>query len=244
MRPVFLITGLLCEATFFWSGSGAATEQEYSIEKKALNEAFSSYMEASQQGSSDALDFAIGNTLYRLEEYPWAILYYMRALEKNPRDTAARENLALAREKLELIPSIEPSSLMQEILSFHNLISFQERKILFLLFGISAFLAASGFIWLKSRWLYQTTLLMACITGLLLINIITTQYGTPIEGIIIKATGLYSAADWHSPLVIKEPVDAGKKVQVINVLDQGKWLKVFISSDQWGYIPYDNVRLI
>jgi tetratricopeptide (TPR) repeat protein len=235
---------LLYGGIYLCANTGEVTGQEHYIKKKAVNAAFSYYMETRQQGSSDPLDYAIGNTLYELEEYPWAILYYMRALENNPRDTAARENLALAREKLDLVPSREPSSLMEEILSFHHLLSFQERKMLFLLFGIAAFLAASGFIWLKNRWFYQAALLTSWVTGLLLMNITATQYGKPIEGIIIKTSALYSNADSHSPLVIKEPVDAGNKVQIINVLDQGKWLKVYISGDQWGYIPYDHVRLI
>lgn len=211
--------------------------------KRAFNEALSAYMEASQHGSSDALNYAIGNTFYQLEEYPWAILYYTRALESNPRDIAAKQNLSLAREKLGL-SSTESSSLMQEILSFHNLVSLEERKILFFLFSVASSLAASLFIWFRKRWLYQTAIVITCAAGLLLLNILITQYITPIEGIIIETTGLYSASDEQAPLVIREPLEAGNKVQIINVQDQGKWLKVIISGEHWGYIPYNSLRLI
>lgn len=212
--------------------------------KRAFNESLAAYMEANQQGSSDALEYAIGNTFYQLEEYPWAILYYTKALEKNPRNMIAKDNLALAREKLGLSPSIETPSLLQEILSFHNLLSFEERKALFFLLSVASSLTASLFIWFRRKWLFDTAIVISCTAGLLLLNIVITQYSTPVEGIIVKTSGLYSAADWQAPLVINEPVEAGNKVRIINVQDQGKWLKVLIADEQWGYIPYENIRLI
>ena len=45
------------------------------------------------------LNFNIGNTLYQLGEYPWAILYYYKALHLAPNDYQIKSQLRLAQDK-------------------------------------------------------------------------------------------------------------------------------------------------
>lgn len=74
--------------------------------------------------TSDALLYNIGNSYFKLKDYPSAILYYEKALKLKPADEAIHHNLALANNMI--VDKIEP---MPEIFlktwwrSFYNLLS-------------------------------------------------------------------------------------------------------------------------
>ena len=60
--------------------------------------------------TSDRLLYNMGNTYFKLKDYPHAILYYEKALKLNPSDEAIRHNLSIANnmivDKIEAMPEI------------------------------------------------------------------------------------------------------------------------------------------
>lgn len=84
--------------------SGVAAYKAESFEESAEN-----FRQVLQSGyHSPALYYNIGNSYYRLEEYPLAILYYEKALKLDPSMENARFNLELANrhtvDKVERLP--------------------------------------------------------------------------------------------------------------------------------------------
>lgn len=65
-------------------------------------EALSYFLKLKGQGEAPvSLNYNLGNTYYRLNQIPEAILYYERALFKNPSNRQIKDNLNLVQERLE-----------------------------------------------------------------------------------------------------------------------------------------------
>ena len=69
-------------------------------EREHYQEALQRYLyEVKNHGTSSDLFYNIGNTYYRMRDNTHAILYYERALQLDPSNSDARENLDFVREK-------------------------------------------------------------------------------------------------------------------------------------------------
>lgn len=88
-----------CE-TWFEEGNAAYNEGNY-------EQALTSYGAIEALGMESALlYYNIGNTYYKMKEYPKAILYYEKALKLDPSDEDIRTNLAIAN--LAIVDKINP----------------------------------------------------------------------------------------------------------------------------------------
>lgn len=64
------------------------------------------------------------------------------------------------------------------------------------------------------------------------------------EGVIIQSSALYRGPGEHYSKAIEQPIRSGVKVEVLEVLQDGKWLRVVTPDEQLGYISHQSVRLI
>jgi tetratricopeptide (TPR) repeat protein len=71
-------------------------------EKGNFAEARKDFMAAARTATSFALEYNLGNACYQVGDQAAAILHYLRALALDPRDPDARQNLALARQAVNL----------------------------------------------------------------------------------------------------------------------------------------------
>lgn len=212
--------------------------------QKAFNQALLLYLKASQQGSSAMLNYNIGNSFYQLEEYPWAILYYNRALMQKPNDAIVKHNLTLAEKQLGLPSTLTDSYFKSIIVYFNQFIILPDQLFLFFLLGMLSLLIASCFLWFQYKWLKDLAFSSIGLSAIVLTISLISQYGIPVEGIVISTTHMYRNAGREYPLVFDAPIWAGTKVRILNVVDHGQWLKIVIADGNWGYIPYESIRLI
>lgn len=98
---ILLIIALLQSLAAVANSDIARADSAYSQER--YQEALQLYQsQAKHSGTSSDLYYNMGNTYYRMRDLTHAILYYERALQLNPGNSEARENLSFVREKAKI----------------------------------------------------------------------------------------------------------------------------------------------
>lgn len=189
------------------------------------------------------LYYNIGNTYFQLEEYPWAVLYYYRAQALRPRDSRIVQNLEITQNKLGLKPQAAETSIFQKILFFRTYLSLPEQLQLLFVLGILLLVLLSVRIWTHYSLKYAIYL-VSIFWIIMLVNVAYTRYYAPIEGVILKSAALYRDAGEEYAKVSGKPILEGSKVQVVDVVQDGKWLKVLSPTGEVGYLPLTTVRII
>lgn len=215
--------------------------------QEAFNQALNSYTALEKQYQptfgNGKLYYNIGNTYFQLGEYPQAALNYYRALKLMPRSEKTVLNLYLTLQKLGIQPDKEAST-FKKIFFFYHMLSLPERIQLFAALALAALLFGSLFIWLQSHWLRRFSIFFSLLTLVMLITLTYSFYLAPVEGVIVQSTGLYRDAGYQYAKVEEKPILSGLKVRVIDVLDDGKWLKVTTPEGSLGYVPDEAIRII
>lgn len=187
--------------------------------------------------------YNIANTYFQLGEYPWAILYYNKALKLMPRDDRAKGNLKFSLDKLGLAHQ-EKSGVFEKVFFFHIGLSTPEKLQLFFIFSLAAFILFSFYIWTSLKLWKRLSFVSLFITTLLLISAAYSFYFAAIDAILVKSSALYRGAGNLYAKVIEEPVIAGEKVEVLQSLADGKWLKVITKDGDIGYVSQEAAKII
>lgn len=228
------------------SYSTGETSDTISQRKEAFNRALALYTQLAEHSpkyGDGKLYYNIANTYFQLEEYPWAILYYYRALALRPTDEKVKHNLAMGLKKLEIVEPLGPST-FQSLFFWHNNLSLPERLQLLFLLGILLLGCASIYIWWRQSWLIYVILVLLVCWVAILFSVAYTRYFSPIEGVLIHTTALYRDAGEQYAKVTDQPVLQGMKVRVLDVLHEGRWLKIYTPSGEIGYVPYTTIRIV
>lgn len=188
------------------------------------------------------LYYNIGNTYFQLEQYPWAVLYYYRALALRPRDGRIEQNLEVAQNKLGLKPDDQISTI-QKLLFFRTYLSLPEQLQLLIVLGIILCVLLSLRIW-KPYSLKYPIYLVLILWIIMLVNVGYTRYYAPIEGVVLRSAALYRDAGEEYAKVSGKPILSGSKVQVVDVVQDGKWLKVLSPTGEVGYLPVTSISII
>ncbi len=218
-------TGELFEkANALYEKGGRATTFE---ERKGLfNQALQLYHLATKERESSDLYRGLGDTYFQLGELPWALLFYERALKSNPASSLALSHLKKAQEALGL-PLFLPAS---SFLSF-SLLSF------FIVF-VAVFLVLYFLIFRKFS---KTGMILF---AFFIFFLLVSDFSTPIEGILVEPTGLYRTPDRQQPQLTSSPLMAGSKVNVLQIIQGGSWLKIRSQEGKIGYILAEPIRVI
>lgn len=226
------------------AGESAAT---VSTRKQAFNSALEEYLDLEQdynpQFGTGRLYYNIGNTYFQLEEYPLAVLYFLRAQALMPREEKVQQNLEITQDKLNLAKPA-PANAFSNVFFFHSRLSLPERLQLF--FGLSLFtlLFTSAFLWLNNRWIKNGIFLSLALTACMLLSLGYSRYISPIEAVIVRSTDLYRDAGKQYARANEQPLPAGSQVEVLDSQINGKWFKVRLANNDLGFIPDDAVRLV
>jgi hypothetical protein len=233
---------ILQEANAYYQQGERATT--YEERKRSFNQSLSLYHLVAQELDSHfpALERAIGDNYFQLNEYAWAILHYQRALKAAPHDDLLISHLEKAQEKLGITP--QSSFTPQQNFLSHILLAFSEQfKLLYWIFLIS-FMICSVAIWVPYSWIRKLAASCVLLLFLILSNFLFFHYFTPLEGILVTPTGFYRSPDWGQPQLTNYPLLAGSKVRVLQVVSEGNWLKITNSTGLVGYIPTSTLRII
>lgn len=189
------------------------------------------------------LYYNIGNTYFQLEQYPHAILYYSRALNLMPQDVRIARNLELAQSKLGIAPASD-QSVFSQIFFFHTRLATPEKLQFFFCLSVLWFILASFHIWRPDRWLKTGIFVVGLLVAVLFASLAYTYYLSPTEAIIVRGTAFYRDAGEQYAKVMDTPILPGTKVQVLDVLQNGTWLKITTPDGTLGYIPNPAARII
>ena len=182
--------------------------------------------------STEENPFNIGNTYFEHKQYPWAVLYYARALKENPQNALAREYLSLAREQL-------PGPKKEVIIERPD-----HHFGWFFTFLLLAFLFGSWAIWNRKKlfWALSGSFAMISLGFLFYATIIF--YFTPIPALMVESSALYRGKGKEFGIVGDKPLFAGSSIGVIDVEDGGTWLKVETEEGVVGYLLLKSLRII
>lgn len=207
--------------------------------KNAFNAALALYMQLEKdykpQFGDGRLYYNLGNTYFQLEEYPLAILFYLKAQALMPREKQVQTNLVLARSKLSLPHSNTGSFLF---------LSLPERLQIFTALIVTSLLLLSAWIWTDNYWFKRLSYVTLVLVGLIVLTLAYTRYLSPLEGVLVQASDLYRDAGTQYAKVGEEPLPAGSTVEMLASHPSGKWFKVLASSGAIGYVPQSAIRAV
>lgn len=181
------------------------------------------------------LFYNIGNSYFNLGQYPFAVLYYYKALSLMPREQKVSSNLQAALGKLGVHEE-------KEIPLFKLPLSIPERLQVFFGCSVLAFFLSSFYIWFG--YFKKLSIFFALLAIGLLINLGYHHYLTPVEGVLVKSAPLFRDSGFQYSKVKEAPILSGTKVDVLDILDEGRWIKIETPADEVGYIPSEYLRII
>lgn len=190
------------------------------------------------------LYYNIGNSYFQLEEYSWAVLYYYRALKLMPREERVQHNLNIALQKLSVTPSEITTPIYQPLLYLNTLVSLPQRLQWFFNFGVILLALISAHLMRPNKYLKGSAIAVGIIWALLFLGLLYTKFLAPVEGVLIHSSALYRDAGEQYAKVSEQPVLSGNKVKVLEVLQEGQWLKVLTPTGELGYVPSTTIRII
>lgn len=230
-------------AQSYEAGEKATTLAE---RESGFNQALTLYNELEKdyhpEFGTGKLYYNLANTYFQLGLYPLAIYNYEKALRLMPREEKVIQNLSIAKEKLGITEEKKDSN-FDRIFYFHIRFSLPERLQLFFLVSLLVLLISSFYLWYRQHSL-KTGLMVSLIFWVIILGSLGyTRYISPLEGVIVLSTDMYRDAGKQYAKVMDHPILAGSKVEIIDVMPNGEWLKV-ITDGQMGYVPQESIRLI
>jgi len=215
----------------------ALSDESIAYQELHFNAALSLYHEVEEQLSPDRnlgpLYYNIGNIYFYLSEYPLAIAYYYRASQTMPDNPKLIKNLNHALEKVGFGHSYTPPSITY----------FEALKIFGALAALTIILL-SMYIWIKNKAIFFSAIGTGVIGAVFLCTAIFINAAAPVEAIVIYPGLLRKGASGDFPPISEEPLFPGMKVQILDVVRQGKWLKVATQDNEIGYLSYKTIRAI
>lgn len=184
------------------------------------------------------LYYNLGNTYYQLNQYPWAILYYLKAESLMPRDEKILRNLELARQRLGITA---PKSSLIKIITRPPYMSLPEYLQLFFLITFISIMLFSAWIWNRSNGLRNSVMLTSLIAALIMTHLLVIRYLSPVEGVLLHAVELRKDAGTQFALVDSKPIPAGTVVTILETSPNDTWVKITTPSS-FGYIERNKVQ--
>ncbi len=211
--------------------------------------ALQDYLNIIEQGKeSPELYYNIGNSYYKLGEYPKAILYYEKALKLDNSNEDAKFNLRIVNLKIiDKITEIEPFFLFKWFDSLRNFFSISGLSVIFI---VLFFISAGFFIFvyfIKSNKLKKSLLLVSGIVfAFSIISLSAAGYSkylndNSLSGIIMEQTiniksGLDPTAD------VSFILHEGTKVKILEEMEN--WFKIKIADGREGWLPKEALSII
>lgn len=233
---LLLSSGLAQTSQELWT---SASEQYANGE---YENALVNYQGVEQSVISSELFYNLGNCYYQLDSVASAILYFEKAIKLNPRDRKARENLALAVERMEdPIPSIDAFFLTRWVSGVSEFLPSIAWGLISLVFLWTAlFMVASA---VKRNTLRANQIRYILPAGAfvftLMLGYVALQNQTNSDyAIVMKSIDVRVAPDALS--AITKSVREGEKVMILDNLDA--FYKVRFVNYEHGWIPKSVVK--
>ena len=241
---------LLLLGIFTLVQANTKTDADKLYEQEKYEEAAAAYRQIiNNEGTAAALYYNLGNSYYKLDDIPNAILSYERALRIDPSDEDTRANLALARSKTS--DKVTPPSEMFFVtwwknlcnsLSIHTWTTVAITTFILMLLGILTYMFVSN-ITLRKVGIYGAIVLFFAV---LLANLCAFSQHLMIrnhaDGIIFSpaVTVKSSPSESSTDLFI---IHAGSKVEILDNTMQD-WYEVKLEEGKQGWVPAITLEVI
>ncbi len=185
----------------------------------------------------------MGLIYFESQQYPWAALYFYQASALMPRDPKIAENLRNTLQKLPITTNSQ-TSIFKKVFFFHYYLSLPERLQILTACTLLILGLASLYLWKHYRFLKGMIAAVLLIWTLFLGSVLFTKYVAALEGLLIQDAMLYRDARETSAFVTSKPIYGGHRVEVLDVKNEGKWLKVRTDEGLLGYVRSDSMRIL
>ncbi|OJV08223.1 MAG: hypothetical protein BGO14_02040 [Chlamydiales bacterium 38-26] len=185
----------------------------------------------------------LGQLYYNLEEYPLALFSYYQAAKLRPRDRDLAQAIDHTRRQLNL-PDALPSSIFKDVFFFHTFLSLPERLQVVNVLSLLLFFLFSIHLWKPFRLFKGLNVFLIGVWMIFLGSLFYERYFEPLEGVMIQGSMLKRESNPQALLVNSQPIRAGTKVEVLDVLNEGQWLKVKLIDGNIGFVSSRYIRLI
>ena len=185
------------------------------------------------------LYFDIGNTYFQLQEFPLAYLYYLKAKNLIYDKEALQENIDHVLKQLKIEAPLK-ETLFDELVSFN----WPLRLMLFSAITFILFLSLSLFIWTKYRWALIVSIILSICFFAVGLNLSFYRYFYPIKALLIQAAEIRQGAGLDYGRVGELPIAACTLVEILEVSEEGNFVKIVTQNKTVGYVPQKNIRLI
>lgn len=210
--------------------------------ESAYDSAATIYKSIIDQGYSSAtLYYNLGNTYYKLKNYPLSIYYYEKSLKLEPNNEDTKHNIDIAKlfltDKIEAVPELFVKTWWNKL---SNLFSINTWAIIsifalgLLLICLFFYLTAKTRILKKSMFFIGMILIILTISSLSISSKKYNYIKSDNEGIIITPTITVKSSPSETSVdlfVLHE----GSKVRILDETD--KWEKIKISNGSIGWLP-------
>jgi tetratricopeptide (TPR) repeat protein len=221
--------------------------QKFGSREENFNNALLLYTQIERKYNSRYSDgklfYNIGNSFFQLSQYPWAALYYYKALDLMPTDQNVKDNLAITQAKLGLSIS-QKNPFSRKLFFLHYNYSIPNRLMAFFVIGLILLGFLSLYIWKPRNWLKSLNVLIGFCLSAIFISLMISQYFTPLRAMVVHASAIYKDAGEQYMKVTEQPVKAGQLIEVLDILEEGKWLKIITPDGVLGFVPAESIRLI
>lgn len=185
----------------------------------------------------------IATSYLNLQQYPWALLYFRRAQKLLPRDLAVEKGLQRTVQALGItLP--QHTVFFRLLFPFNIFFSPQERTAMLEIFSLLALCCGIVYVVTKKTELLAATLLLIAVAAFIGINIAYDRYIIPAEAVVVEATMLRPQPGEDIGQLPHTLTAPGDLVDVLEVSDDGLWIKISPPHNAFGYVPYKNVRLV
>ncbi len=242
-----LIMALSCVCTL-WADSLTEAHKAYQQGEAAqtiaereihFNQALKLYLE--NEKPHGKMYYNIGNCYYQLNQPGMAIWYYQKAEKLLPRDHKIEQNLAKAKEQVKA-PFHKEYEIKKRLLFWQYFLSPQERSIAFIALSLITFILSSSYIWLKKKGLKYLTIAFCLMTFVM--GTALSQFDLKEKtGIFIQPSLLRCDAGMQYKAVDQNLIPIGEIFKVLELSEDGSWVKVKVSQNKKGYVNSELVRL-
>jgi len=218
-------------------------------QKENYTKALSVYQQVLSKGlTSSELYFNMANVHYKTNQIAKAIYYYEKALQLNPNNTDAKENLILANKKtidsIKKVPRTFVSKFLNSVLTIYHYNTWAKITVITLLITTGIWLMFLFYTQTSLKKLFFTLGIVTSFLSLLSLGICHQQYKnttTNVSAIIftdrveIKNAPRTSATNVFT-------LHLGTKILILDSV--GQWKKVKIADGQIGWLPEKSIKQI
>jgi tetratricopeptide (TPR) repeat protein len=221
--------------------------EEYNKEMYA--DAVEDYLKVIDAGyESGALYYNLGNSYFKLDDIPSAILYYEKAKKLNPDDEDLDFNLNVAKmkvlDKIEPLPELFFKTWWRDLVTLFKADVWTKISLaLFILFFVLlSFYLLSGFTRIRKLSFYTglIVLFISVFTFVLASQKFTMEKN--LKEAIVFAPTITVKSSPNENSVDLFVIHEGSKVQVIDKV--GEWYKIRIANGSIGWLPLETVKAI